>query len=483
MKRTLLTFFLILFSVPVAAQLSFTDATNEAGVANSLGSQQRLATNLAWGDYDGDGDLDLYVTNWGAAVNPNYSINRLYRNNGSGSFSDVGQSVGVADNRNSLSGIWGDYDNDGDLDLYVVNVTEQDQLYRNDGGTFSRVTGSAGINVISQGNEIAAAWGDYDNDGDLDLYLCKYYFQNSFYRNNGDGTFSEVAASSGIADVRDSEDAAWGDYDDDGDLDLYVVNREQNNALYQNDGNGSFTEVACALTLDDTDVGRSARWIDFDNDGDLDLSLSNIGANALYRNDGNDQFVNVATGDLRSLSNSWISWASAWGDFDADGLLDLLVANGGESRSGQVSPVLRSVNVGSFSDVTASSGLSTDGSSATSAGRGDADGDGDLDLYLVNGRFNVEANVLYRNETSAVNTITVRARRKGAADGIGARISLVQANQVVGHRQIASGPDAMEAVFGVQDGQTYTVEVTFADGSTASQGNLTAGAVVEIEQP
>ena len=485
MKQTVI--FLIVaglaLALPAGAQ-QFTDVTDAAGVANSSASQQRLGTNLAWGDYDGDGDLDLYVTNWGSSVSR--SDNRLYRNDGDGTFTDVAGAAGVSDSRNSIAALWGDYDNDGDLDLYVVNFFEQDQLYRNNGsGSFSRVTGSAGVNVISQGSEAGAAWGDYDGDGDLDLYLCKYYFPNSLYHNNGDGTFSEVAVSSGVADIRDSEDAAWGDYDGDGDLDLYVVNREQNNALYRNDGGGTFAEVACALSLDNTDVGRSARWIDYDADGDLDLYVANVGANALYRNDGNGQFVNVAVGDLRSNAAAWVSWAGAWGDYDADGLLDVFVANGAESRSGQLSPLLRNGGDGTFSDITAASGLSTSGGSAMAAGAGDYDGDGDLDLYVVNSRFpGFDASVLYRNGTAvSPATIVVRVRRKDAADGIGARVRLIAGAGTVGTHQISSGPDAMEAVFGVQAGSTYSLEVVFPDGTTVSRDGVSVGSTVAISQP
>ena len=397
MKQTAIVVIVALFALAHSpgAQPTFTDVTSSAGVANSLPGQQRLGTSCAWGDYDGDGDVDLYVTNWGSSVSQ--SFNRLYQNTGSAAFSDVAQSAGVADAGNSVSAAWVDYDNDGDLDLYVVNFFEQDQLYQNNGsGRFSRATGSAGVNVISQGDESGAAWGDYDGDGDLDLYICKYYFRNSLYHNNGSGSFSEVGVTAGVADIRDSEDAAWADYDDDGDLDLYVVNREQNNAFYKNNGDGSFSDVAGALSLDNTDVGRSARWVDFDRDGDLDLFLANVGANALYRNDGGS-FVDVADGDMKSISGAWVSWIGAWGDFDADGWTDVFVANGAEAKSGQVSPLLRNNN-GIFSDVTAASGISAAGASAMSAGVAYYDGDCDLDLYVVNSRYpTFEANQLYRN--------------------------------------------------------------------------------------
>jgi hypothetical protein len=392
----LLSLFII---TPIQAQLSFTDVTSSARVGNS-DTQQRLATHAAWGDYDGDGDLDLYITNWGSGVGPTVAINRLYENN-NGTFTDVANAKGVSDSasRNSVDAHWVDFDNDGDLDLYIVEFDSQDQFYKNNGnGTFSNVTGSTGINVISQGDEQAAAWGDYNKDGNIDLYICKVRFRNSLYHNNGDGTFSEVGATTGVNDIRDTQDATWGDYDKDGDLDLYVVNREQNNALYKNTGTGFFDEVACALSMDNTDVGKSATWIDFDTDGDLDLFVANVGANALYQNNGADQFVNIATNDMKSISGAWISWVGAWGDFDRDGDPDLFVANGADSRAGQVSPLLQNNGAGAFANATANAGISTSPGSAISAVATDYDNDGDLDIYVVNSRLpSFSANQLYRN--------------------------------------------------------------------------------------
>ncbi len=284
----------LLWAKPVCAQMQFTDVTSSAGVANSMPNASRVATSATWGDYDGDGDLDLYVTNW--AANANASVNRLYRN-------------------------------------------------------------------------------------------------------NGNGTFSEVGFSAAVDHLGDSEDAAWGDYDGDGDLDLYVVNREQSNALYKNDGTGRFTEVACEASIDNTDIGHAARWVDYDGDSDLDLAVVNVGGNALYRNDGDDVFTNVATGDLAGTATTWIGWASAWADFDGDNDFDVLLVNGANSSAGQVSQILLQTS-GTFTDETAAAGLSIGGSYGIDAAVGDFDGDGDLDIYLVNSQFpSFEASILYRNDT------------------------------------------------------------------------------------
>jgi hypothetical protein len=230
----------LLFVAPAMGQVTFSDIALSAGVNSSF-----LGTDAAWGDYDGDGDLDLYVTNWGTALGVPY--NHLYRNDGDSTFTDVGLSAGVASDRNSSSAAWGDYDNDGDLDLYVTNWQAQDLLYRNSGdGTFTNVTGSAQMDVSAEGRKMEAAWVDFDLDGYLDLYLCKYYAPNQLYYNNQDGSFTEVAYLAGVDDVRDSDGALWADFDDDGYPDLMVTNRDQDNSLYINNGDGTLTEVSDA---------------------------------------------------------------------------------------------------------------------------------------------------------------------------------------------------------------------------------------------
>lgn len=447
-------------------QPSFTDVTATAGVANSTGSAQRVGTGATWGDYDNDGDADLYVTNWASSVSN--SVNRLYRNNGNGTFSDVATSAGVGDARNSVAAAWGDYDNDGNLDLYVVNFFEQDQLYRNNGnGTFSRVTATAGVNVISQGDETNAVWCDYNGDGLLDIYVCKRRFRNTLYHNNGNGTFSEIGESAGVADNRDSEGAAWADYDGDGDQDLYVVNRDQNNGLYRNDGSGRFTEVACEASIDNTDVGRTASWVDFDLDGDFDLYVVNVGANALYRNDGNDTFVNVADGDIRNTGAAWVSWTGSWADYDADGGLDVFVTNGAESKDGQASALVTSSG-DEFTEATAGSGLSTSPTNAISAAAADYDGDLDVDLYVVNSSFpGFEASVLYRNDATGVSVIAIRPMRSGgqAADGIGTQVRVTDGGQLVANRIIAGGIDALETIVAVDSASTgIVIEVVNSAG-------------------
>jgi hypothetical protein len=469
-----------------ASEAQFMDVTKSSGIVGSGlfndDPNASYGTGVAWGDYDNDGDPDLYVCNWGGEG----ANNALYRNNGDGTFTDVASEAGVVRSKTNqtTSAAWGDYDGDGDPDLYVTDWLDQDWLYRNNGdGTFSSV---AEVNVKSQGIEMAVAWGDYDGDGDLDLYLCKFYVANALYRNNGPNeqgvwTFTDVALEMGVADERDSEHAMWGDTDGDGDLDLYVINREQENTLYQNAGEG-FTEVSYETGVRNREIGKGGRWVDHDEDGDLDLFLANIGANTLYKNE-NGGFTDVASSaEVRHTGEGWISWDADWGDYDGDGDLDLYVASGAEltlSSGGEVNFLYLNNADNPFSEASGEMPAIPDFS--TACAWADYDGDGDLDLYVVNyGR-----NVLYQNPRKSEGSgfVKVKVYAAGRGDGIGAKVRLYEAGttNIVGYEEIHSGPGALEAVFGVPSG-TVDVEVTFQSGHQEMREGIAAGATLEVRE-
>ena len=294
----------------------FAEVATAAGV-NDAGTGE----GVAWGDYDSDGDQDLYVVNYGSA-------NRLYRNNGNGAFSEVGASAGVDDSGNGDGAAWGDYDNDGDLDLYLAN-NGANRLYRNNGnGSFAEVGSSAGVADAGYGQGVA--WADYDWDSDLDLYVVNYGSATRLYRNNNNGTFTEVGAAAGVADTGSGYNPAWGDYDNDGDPDLYVTNNGVNR-LYRNNNDGTFSEVGAAAGVAAAGYGTGATWGDYDNDGDLDLYAVDHGnANRLYRNNGNGAFSEV--GSSAGVDAAGAGYGVAWGDYDNDGDLDLYVANYGSAN-------------------------------------------------------------------------------------------------------------------------------------------------------
>ena len=344
---------------------------NAKFVSIGAGIQSVQNGSSEWGDYDGDGDLDVVVTG-SRDGSGGSTFTGLYRNDG-GEFNIVSNlSSGV---RNGSSS-WGDYDGDGDLDLVITGwdgFEPRAVLYRNDEGTFSEV--SAGLTGVYHST---SDWVDYDGDGDLDLFIAGDRYAGApeltlLYENDG-GVFTEVPT--GIPGVYYST-SDWGDYDGDGDLDL-VLTGSGGHGLYRND-EGAFTRVSADLA---TDVNSNAQlggagssaWGDYDGDGDLDLMITGISGSGavskLYRNDGG-AFAEVSAG-FSGVNHG----TSDWGDYDGDGDLDVLIT--GDGGHG-----LYRNDDGAFTEVT--SGLNT-GVEFSSSAWGDYDGDGDLDLIITGGR-------------------------------------------------------------------------------------------------
>ena len=294
--------------------------------------------SAAWSDYNNDGWLDLIVSNhdWGSPA-------RLYRNHGGGSFSLVSpeEAGPLAEDISRTQGLsWADYDNDGRLDLFVANGdlggNYPDVLYRNEGGgRFSRVDNSVTSPELSS---TMGTWSDYDDDGDMDLFVTHTGgVGNTLFRNDGQGRFVDVTVISGLGDTGESAGAAWGDYDNDGHLDLFVTNVRLTGAVtpnffYHSKGGGQFERITTGVVAMDQDHFVSSAWIDYDNDGWLDLFLTVLGMdsskpkNRLYRNQGDGTFVKVDQGRLVTDSGQFGS--SAWGDYDNDGFPDVFVTFG-----------------------------------------------------------------------------------------------------------------------------------------------------------
>jgi hypothetical protein len=359
-------------------------------------------SSAAWGDYDNDGDLDILLTGDSGSGN---LVAQVYRNGGGANpaFSDIGAGlIGVR----SSSVAWGDYDNDGDLDILLTGRSAGGpvaRVYRNSGGanpTFSDIgAGLIGVEYSS------VAWGDYDNDGDLDILLTGSASPTSrvavVYRNSGglNPTFSDVGA--GLTAVEQSS-VAWGDYDNDGDLDILVTGDSGSTSVarvYRNGGgtNPAFSDIGASLV---GVQGGSVAWGDCDNDGDLDILLTgytgSVDVARVYRNGGgvNPTFSDFGAG-LPGVDGSSV----AWGDYDNDGSLDILVT--GVWMGGFMARVYRNSGGANptFSDIAA--GLS--GVFLSSVAWGDYDNDGDLDILLAGlGSVTAMARV-YRNGSSVPN--------------------------------------------------------------------------------
>ncbi len=250
----------------------------------------------AWADYDNDGLLDLFVAN-AAGGGRNY----LYHNEGDGDFSRAVSSAVEQDPSDASGGSWGDYDSDGDVDLFVTNFRAYgDRLYRNDGnGVLVKVT--EGPIVNDEGDGVGSAWGDYDNDGDLDLFVCNLNQNNFLYRNDGNESFSLITEGQIANDGGASIGCAWGDYDNDGDLDLFVTNEfYQDDFLYENLGAAAFRKVTSGPAVSSGGHSLGCGWADYNNDGQLDLFVANGGdanlteKNFLYRNAGSgNNWINI----------------------------------------------------------------------------------------------------------------------------------------------------------------------------------------------
>jgi hypothetical protein len=341
-------------------------------------------------------------------------------------FSDVAQDVGLREMDNSLGIAWGDYDDDGWLDLFVSNhlpAATYSLLYRNDHGVFNAPK------LMAKGDLHGAAWGDFDNDGALDLFVAggndtpKGPAYPNFLFHNADGRLQDVASSAGVQDTLGRAwGAAWADFDKDGYLDLFVANYFTSSVLFRNSRDGTFREMARAAGMTRTAPGDAneagtlcASWADYDRDGDVDLLTVAIGTGiALYRNGGDGSFSDVARysglvsdsylgteQDPRGLSGC------AWGDYDNDGDLDLYIAalTGAPGRN----LLYQNQGTGTFVEVGAIAGVDT-AAYSRAAMWGDFDNDGDLDLYVVNeasdrtgapdGEYVVGWNDLYLNRSN-----------------------------------------------------------------------------------
>ena len=453
----------------------------------------------AWGDYDNDGDLDIVAVG-------TYQPHVLYRNNDDGTFTNVADQAGVADPRGGWGSLFADYDNDGFPDLYITrggwSGAAENTLYHNNGdGTFTDVTHTAG--VADPQSSFCAAWADYDNDGYLDLYIANGVIgdgaANVLYHNNGDGTFTNTADIAGVANTGNSLGTAWGDYDKDGYIDLHVINYGQSNVLYRNNGDGTFTDVTptTGMNLAVTDPFVTF-FLDVDNDADLDIFISNSGSfqafiagqitgtathdsdrQVLYRNNGDGTFTDVTRES--GLYHAYGAMGANFGDINSDGYLDIYLATGAPQMGRLERDALFQNNGdGTFTDATFALGLGNvgKGHGVTFA---DADADGDLDIYVpVGGAFLGDQwhNLFYQNTGSANNWFTLKlVGVKSNRDGIGAKVT-VRAGDSTIYREVSGGCGfgstnslSLEIGLGTHT-KVDTVEIVWPSGQVDTHRNL-----------
>lgn len=505
-------------------RVTFTDVTNEAGIdfqhfygTRSTQLPEDMGSGAAWGDYNNDGWIDLYIANQSGPLtmserelknSPATSV--LYHNNGDGTFTDVSATAGVDLKAMAIAPAWGDYDNDGYPDLFVACYGKNKLYHNNRDGTFTDVSDNTGFGK-EEGFWAGASWGDFNKDGFLDLYVCgyvKYHVvksmdtelqydvevpaslnpssfepeRNLLLRNNGDGSFSEISAEAGVENINGrSLSAAWCDLDEDGWPDLYVANDVSDNVLYRNLGNSTFEEISHSALVADYRGAMGIGIGDWNGDEDLDMFVTHWIAqeNALYSNlkaqlqpaeaasptplrfmDEADRY------GLGQIALDYIGFGTSFFDYNNDGKPDLYVVNGSTFQQNEDPTLLepmqdqlfwnRNADEG-FYDVSAVSGeYFTDMYVGRGSAYADYDNDGDLDLFVVNN--NGPGILLRNNGGNTHNWLKLDLRGvQSNASAIGARIRLVADGSVqirqVGAQSSYCSQNSLIEHFGVGQGK------------------------------
>jgi hypothetical protein len=495
---------LILLFQPLHSEthFRFKDIAQESGVrfiVNNSETESKyqvepMIAGVALFDFNNDGLLDIFICN-GAEIpslektNPSY-YNRLYRNMGGMRFKDVTDEAGVRGAGYSMGAAAGDYNNDGLIDLYVTGVN-RNFLYRNMGdGTFSDVTGKTGVEAMIKGHgkawSVGAGWLDYDNDGDLDLFVVNYCvwsidkdsrcgavkpgyrtychpkmyapLPNILYRNNGDETFTDLSNETGVGQYAGKGmGISVADFDLDGDQDVFISNDAWRNFLFNNLGNGTFEEVGMNAGVAYIDSGRPVSGMgsdagDYDGDGLIDIFMTALSNETfpLYQNLGNWLFRDERfPSGLGIHTLPWGGWSTGMVDFDNDGDLDLFIAGGhvqtneelySNRASRQQNRLYENLGTGTFKDVTEDTpGLETIGLHRGAA-FGDLDNDGRIDAVVT--RLNEPLKVLHNQSALDGSSLSVELRgTKSNRFGVGALLmmTLNDGTQILRHTKTAVG--------------------------------------------
>ena len=432
----------------------FSDISSEVGI---------IDINLSGGsiidDFDNDGYFDIVTSTW----NPDESL-IFYHNKGNGIFAKLTLDANLDDQLGGLNINHADFNNDGLIDIFVMrggwmrnNGQMRVSLLKNMGNNiFNDVTKESKLNFPSYPSQ-NSAWGDYDNDGDLDLYACNesepdddfdttsFKYPSQLFQNNGDETFTDISGKANVKNFGYCKGSSWGDYDNDGDLDLYISNFASENRLYKNNGNGTFTDIAKDLKIQHPISSFTTWFWDYNNDGWLDIFVAGYGSDVkdvassylgiehngtsmkLYKNDQSGGFIDIT--ENANLNNIHLTMAANYGDFNNDGWLDIYLGTGYPSYDVITPNIAYLNNQGNdFIDVTFELGL---GQLHKGHGIsfGDIDRDGDQDIFTQIGGFypgDGFYNFLYKNHHKENNWISIKLQGSNSnSQGIGTRIKVI----------------------------------------------------------
>ncbi|MFQ6009103.1 MAG: CRTAC1 family protein, partial [Candidatus Zixiibacteriota bacterium] len=524
---------------PVTSEIIFTDVTVAAGIdfVETIGDDkmsnivESSGVGCAFFDYDNDGWMDIYLVNgcWREGLSDpeidpplrdklSAATDRLYRNRGDGTFEDVTATAGVNKIGYGMGVVTGDYDADGDIDIYVTNYGPN-FLYRNNGdGTFTDVAGDLGVDLPNF--SIAALFVDYDRDSRLDLYVggyvdydpdYKYYYapdgfpgplsyagqQDRLFRGNTDGSFTDVTDDVGI--VIEPVGRAMGigafDYNNDGFIDVFVSNDAMENFLFHNQGNGTFENRALEAGVafgeaGDATAAMAAEIADIDGDGFFDLAVPDMKYSCLYHNTGQGFFNDQsAASGIAASCGQYVSWGSVFADFDLDGHLDLYISNGDAHHlEGHEDLLFRGNGKGGFEDISENAGdWAQQKFVSRGVAGGDYDNDGDIDLLVASLN---DRPVLLRNDSPRNGRHWLSVRLVGRPANVHAIGAVVKAS-VNGHtmtRQRMSGGSYLSQHdprihFGLGKHKKVDVlEITWPDGSQQVVKDISADVMITIRQ-
>lgn len=505
--RILLSFLLLSLVFNLKAQ-------KWVAVESEVFKENNNTNGVSFVDIDNDGDQDIFLSN---AHTP-FGFNTIYRNDGEDKFVKIeaGEITGLQ--AITFGHTWGDFDNDGLPDLFIANGFSKmgSLLYKNLGNfKFRRVESyNVGNNSVLA---FDAAWADYDNDGWLDLvtihparFVGKPVNSNSLFKNNGDLTFAEIVSTPITGPIAPFTNGTWSDYDLDGDMDLFIGSGPANGTvaqdfLYQNQltesGKATFNRISNISFATDAMDGQTWNWIDHDNDGDLDLFMTNYSGTAnpqgtppgmlnnFYRNEG-DTIIRITEGAL--VNELSVSLANMWADFDNDGYVDVIVGN---SRT--TNKHYRNKGDGTFEYV-ANSPIEAPGAKNTwGMTNGDYDNDGDIDIYISNkisyiygGTNGGDLNYLYRNDLSNGNHwfIVKCTGVKSNKSAIGAIVRVTATlngktmtqTRVIGTNNTFLGDNDIRAHFGLSNAQNISsIQITWPSGQVDEYKNITSNQLLE----
>jgi hypothetical protein len=502
--------------------LDFVHSIGDDDLTNIIQSDGGGAAFL---DFDQDGFIDIYVCSgtwlegFSKSEKPSEMPgNHLYRNRGNGTFEDVTKKTGVSGPWYSMGAVAGDFNNDGYPDLFISNYGPNVLLKNNRNGTFTDVTKRANV---AGGNEcsVGAVWADYDNDSFLDLYVgnylefdpdYKYYYapdgfpgpmaydaqKDILYHNNGDGTFEDVTEKMGIKDI-DGRAMGVGaaDYDEDGFIDIYVANDHTLNYLWHNEGGKGFVDrgIMSGTAFSqggEATVSMSVDFADYNNDGLLDLFVSDDTYCSLYENLGNGIFSDRGVSSNISMQAAqFVGWSSSFMDYDNDGDPDIFKTNGAlKHLYGQEDQIFQNEGNGTFRDISLELGsYFNEEHVGRGACVGDYDNDGDLDIFIVN--LNSRAVFLRNNKGNQNNWLMLDLEGTASnREGIGARVKITSGGKTqIAQKKTTTGylsQNDPRIHFGLAGNNTVErIEIIWPSGKVQILENVKANQILEVKEP